>query len=123
MKKSSEFRPIITYFLVVFLAAVLSLYGRLGWWSLAAGLLTVIVIGLAVPAPLLVHKYLQKKGLETKIRWLAGSYALSFVIITIVFSLQLGTIYAGILLGFLFYGYPGTLLFIASQLATRIRKT
>ena len=111
----SDRRPIITYFLVIFATGTFALYSRWGALAFLWSLLATLLFGVGIPAPIFVYKYGKRKGYAQLPQKVATAFGASFVL-TIAFSAWfMHSWLIGVLYGFLYFGYPGFLLFVAIQ--------
>jgi len=107
----SERRPVILYLVTIFLTTSAALAPRYGWSALLGGLLAVLFFALPIPAPWFVWKYLQRKNIPYSPKILIAAFVLAFGLAAVFCGIKSQSLLAGLLLGVLFYGYPGILLF------------
>jgi|GEM_PF-3984358 len=113
-----ENRPVTVYFLLIFFIAAFLMYNRLGYLSLLWSLLAVVFFAIPIPAPMFAWRYLSNRGMQDQLRLLWGAYLLSYVLSVGVLWYWAGDIGTALFMGFLYYGYPGTLfLFLALRLS------
>ncbi len=109
--KDFQTRHILIYFLTIFGSSAYMMSGTYGWWSLLWALLTVLIFGVGIPAPLFFNRIVvKKKGYANPLPILLWSYLGAFVFLLLVFIPQTGSLWGGIFMGLLYYGYPGTVI-------------
>lgn len=108
--KNYNLRPIFIYFGTIFGTTAFAMSGSFGWWALLWALLATLVFGVSIPSPFFVYKWALKKEIAKPVSILVSCYAASFVFLSLIFAPQTGSLAGGLFMGFLYYGYPGTIM-------------
>ena len=107
-------RPVVMYFVLVFLVSTMLTIGRWGWYAPLWALLALVIFAVPIPAPIFAWHILKQKGLERYKPQLLRSFALSFAVLIPFFSVMVQSVVNGILLAVVCYGYPGIVVLVIS---------